>query len=314
MRQLYPEIEPFAVHRLAVDTLHEIYVEECGNPDGVPVVFLHGGPGSGCREDHRRYFDPARYRVVLFDQRGCNRSTPRGEVRENSTLELLGDMERIRERLGVRRWLVYGGSWGAALALLYAEAHPDRVQAMILRGAFLARRCDLDWFLRAGVSRIFPDEWTRFEGHVPEAERTDLVGAYHRRLHGPDHEERIAAARAWSRWAGRVTTYLLPESEEEEDTEKTICQVSIETHYAYHRYFIRENQVLEEIGRLPRVPVLIVHGRRDLTCTLDSSWSLHRDIPASVLKIVREGGHLASEPVMIDALVHATDEMAEKLS
>lgn len=315
MRELYPEIEPFAVHRFPVDALHEVYVEECGNPDGLPVVFLHGGPGSGCNENHRRYFDPDSYRIILFDQRGCNRSTPRGVVIGNSTQKLIEDMERIRGLVEVCNWMVYGGSWGATLGLLYAETHPDRVRAMILRGVFLARQSDLDWFLRAGANRIFPEYWDEFVGTVPEMERGELVAAFHRRLHGNDVAGRTVVARAWSRWASCVTTYLLPQAEEaDEDIEKIVCEASIETHYAYHRYFIQEDQILKESERLPRVPVKIIHGRRDLTCTPDASWALHRAIPGSELNVVAEGGHLAGEPAMTDALVSATDEMAKRLS
>jgi proline iminopeptidase len=313
MRTLYPEITPLAVHRLRAGA-HDIYVEECGNPDGIPVVFLHGGPGSGCNENHRRYFDPSRYRIILFDQRGCHRSTPRGAVAANTTRDLLADMERIREQLQIGKWTIYGGSWGATLGLLYAQQWPARVASMILRGAFLARARDLAWFLGDGANRVFPEYWAVFLDAIPEAERGDLVTAYHRRIHGPDPEMRLEAARQWSRWGARVTTYLLPPPvAEAEDPEKILGEAAIETHYALNRYFIEENQILREAGRLPRVPVRIIHGRRDLTCTLESSWVLHRAIPGSVLNIVEQGGHLAGEPVMTDALVQATDGIADAL-
>ena len=315
MRELYPEIEANKSYRLKVDLLHTIYAEETGNPKGIPVIFLHGGPGSGCNENHRRYFNPKKYRVVLFDQRGCNRSSPAGETINNSTQDLLQDIEHIREHLGIERWMVFGGSWGATLGLLYAQSHPSRVLAMVLRGAFLARQKDLDWFGKEGASMIFPDYWQEFTEIIPEGERHDLVSAYHSRVHGADRKVRQAASLAWSKWAGRIVTYLLPGVEYEPgDIDKTVCEALIETHYAKHRYFIAENRILDRVAQLPAVPTRIIHGRRDLTCTLDASWSLHRALPESELVVVREGGHLAGEPVMADALVTATDEMAGLLS
>ena len=311
MRELYPEIEANASYRLKVDQVHALYAEETGNPQGIPVIFLHGGPGSGCNENHRRYFNPKKYRVVLFDQRGCHRSTPAGETENNSTQDLLQDIERIREHLGIDRWMVFGGSWGATLGLLYAQSHPSRVLALVLRGTFLARQTDLDWFGRHGASMVFPDYWREFTEIIPADERHDLVSAYHARVHGADRKLRQAAALAWSKWAGRIVTYLLPGAEYEPgDVDKTVCEVLIETHYAMHRYFIPENRILDNVDHLPAVPTRIIHGRRDLTCTLDASWSLHQALPESELVVVKEGGHLAGEPVMVDALVTATDEMA----
>ncbi|MBI2992652.1 MAG: prolyl aminopeptidase [Gammaproteobacteria bacterium] len=315
MRALYPEIAPFNAFYLDVGPPHRLHVEEAGNPGGIPVVFLHGGPGTGCNENHRRYFDPARYRVVLFDQRGCHRSAPRGSVEDNTTQRLLADIERIRLHLNIDRWVLFGGSWGATLGLLYAQQNPGRVLAMILRGVFLARRAELDWFARDGANRIFPDYWADFVQSVPESQRHDLVAALHAHVHGRDPEAKRRAARAWSTWATRVTTYLLPEaSVEEEDPDRMLDQVAIETHYAYHRYFIAENHILASAVRLPDVPTRIIHGRRDLTCTLEGSWALHRAAPRSELLIVNEGGHLAGEPVMTDALIAATDDLASRLS
>ena len=315
MRELYPQIDALKRYRLEMDPVHTVYVEEAGNPRGIPVIFLHGGPGSGCNENHRRYFNPKKYRVVLFDQRGCNRSTPAGETRHNSTPELLQDIERIREHLGIAQWLVFGGSWGATLGLLYAQSHPSRVLGLILRGAFLARQKDLDWFGRQGASMIFPDYWQEFTELIPEAERDDLITAYHTRVHGADRKIQEAAALTWSKWAGRLVTYLLPGVGDYTpgNVDKTVCEVLIETHYAKHRYFITENQILDNVATLPQVPIRIIHGRRDLTCTLDTSWSLHQALPDAELVIVREGGHLAGESVMVDALVTATDEFARKL-
>lgn len=315
MRELYPEIDAWDSFYLEADERHSLYVEQAGNPAGLPVVFLHGGPGSGCSERHRRYFDPRKYRVALFDQRGCHRSRPAGETAGNSTGELIADIERIRARLGVSRWLVFGGSWGATLGLLYAQSHPSRVLALVLRGAFLARQKDLDWFGKQGASMVFPDYWQDFIETIPEPERDDLISAYHARVHGADRKIRESAAIAWSKWAGRLVTYLLPGADYMPgDVDKTVCEVLIETHYAKHRYFIAENGILDNAAQLPSVPTRIIHGRRDLTCTLDASWSLHHALPGSELVVVREGGHLAGEPVMVDALVTATDEMAGRLS
>ena len=314
MRTLYPELSANSTGLLQVDPVHSVYHEESGNPDGLPVIFLHGGPGSGSNENHRRYFDPRLYRIIIFDQRGCNRSTPQGGIRNNTTWDLVADMERLRELLGIGRWLVYGGSWGAALGLLYAQTHPDRVAGMILRGTFLARAADLDWFVGHGDNRIFPDAWEDFLAPVDPDERDDLVLAYYRRVHGDDPELALRAARAWARWAGTIVTYLLPETASEPVADQQILhEVMIETHYARHRYFIEENRILDNVHRLPDVPIDIIHGRRDLTCTLSASWELHRAVPGSRLHIVREGGHLAGEAVMTDALVSATDAMALKL-
>lgn len=318
MRALYPEIKALRSHRLAVDAVHTLYVEEAGNPRGLPVVFLHGGPGSGCNENHRRYFNPKKYRIVLLDQRGCHRSQPAGATENNSTQGLVADLERIRTHLGIDKWLVFGGSWGAALGLLYAQAHPERVAGMVLRGVFLARRRDLTWFVEQGVNRIFPDFWQEFIGVIPAPERGDLVSAFHRRVHGPDPALRREAALAWAKWTGRVVTYLLssvdPHSYQPGDMEKVTREVLIETHYAKHSYFIAENQILNDVDKLPDAPIKIIHGRRDLTCALEASWALRQALPSAELTIVETGGHLAGEAVMVDALVGATDAMAKQLA
>jgi proline iminopeptidase len=316
MRQLYPPLEPTA-HWLLEAGIHRVYVEECGAADGIPVVFLHGGPGSGCKPYHRQFFDPQRYRVILLDQRGCGRSTPAGEVRDNDTGRLLDDLEAIRTRLGIERWVVFGGSWGATLALLYAQRHPERVRALILRGTFLARRSDVDWFFRDGVSRVFPDAWADFIAAFPDVTDGDYVAAASRDIVSPDPAVRAAAARAWSAWTGRVVTWLMANGEPSpapspEQLARMLNEVGIETHYARHRYFIDEDQILANLHRLPAVPVTIIHGRRDLTCLPESSWTLHRRLPGSTLRILPEAGHLASEPAMIDALVTATDQLARE--
>lgn len=316
MRSLYPEITEYNRFQLETGTAHRVYVEEAGNPQGLPVIFLHGGPGSGCSGNHRRYFDPERYRIVLFDQRGCNRSTPAGDTSDNSTPLLLADMESIRERLGIESWIVFGGSWGATLALLYAEQFPERVRGLVVRGTFLARESDLAWFIRHGANCIFPDAWQRFCQVLTGTELEDPIAACYAHMHGGDRSRQEVIACAWSRWAGTIATYLLPPEAAacEESLDTVINQVRIETHYARHRYFIEENQILDRVGDLPAVPMTIIHGRRDLTCTLEASWSLHRAIARSELVIVREGGHLASENVMTDALVRATDAMWQSCS
>ena len=318
MRELFPPIEPVSTWYLETAGIHRVYVEDCGNRDGIPVVFLHGGPGSGCKPYHRQFFDPARYRVILFDQRGCGRSTPLGVTIENTTADLIDDMEAIRERLGLHSWVLFGGSWGATLALLYAQRHPQRVRAMILRGTFLARQQDVDWFFRDGVSRIFPDAWEVFTHAFPNAVGGDYVAAAYEEMRAGDAARRASAARAWSDWTGKVVTYLLPDTPAAEPTpeqlEKMCNETSVETHYARHRYFIDEDQILRDAARLPAVPTLIVHGRRDLTCLLEASWTVHRRLPHSKLVILRDAGHLANEAAMIDALVSATDRLLESLS
>jgi len=315
MRALYPEIEPFNSFQLQADELHCLYVEECGNPSGLPVIFLHGGPGSGCNENHRRYFNPETYRIVIFDQRGTGRSTPPGCVEKNTTQMLIADIEAIREKLGINKWVVFGGSWGATLGLLYAESHPAVVMGLILRGTFLARKVDMDWFAGTGTVKIFPDYWQDFLQPIPEEERDDLILAYYRRLQGDNEKDKIAAARAWSNWAGRLVTYLLPEIslDGEETNERIVHEVSIEVHYAKHDFFIEEDQILSRVDTLHGIPTRIIHGRRDLTCTVDASWALHQALPGSELFIIRDGGHLASQPVMTDALIKATDAMAAEL-
>ena len=317
MHCLYPPITPYKTHKLSVEQ-HNIYFEESGNENGIPVVFIHGGPGSGSNANHRRYFNPEHYRIINFDQRGCHRSTPVGCVDNNTTADLLEDIERIRSQLKIDKWLLFGGSWGATLALLYAQAFPDVVSGLVLRGCFLARKADLHWFIQGGARNIFPDYWEDFIGVLPESERDNVVLAYHSRLHGNDQDEQEKAAMAWSTWAGRIVTHTLEsvdgDSYKPEDVEQTIKEVKIETHYAEHAYFIAENQILDNVQKLPDVPVKIIHGRRDLTCTLESSWSLHRAVAGSELNIVKNGGHLAGEEVMVDALVKATDDMLKVIS
>jgi proline iminopeptidase len=279
------------------------------------VLFLHGGPGSGCEPYHRRFFDPARYRIVLFDQRGCGRSTPHAELQGNTTGALVADIEAIREHLGIGRWLVFGGSWGSTLALAYGQAHPQRVTGLILRGIFLCREREIHWFYQEGAGRIFPDYWQDFLAPIPEAERGDLVAAYYRRLTGDNELARLAAAKAWSIWEGRSASLLPNESivSHVGSPHTALSMARIECHYFVNRAFLEPDQLLREMPRIAHIPGLIVHGRYDLICPLESAWELHRAWPGSELQIVPDAGHAASEPGIRAALVAATDRFAERL-
>jgi proline iminopeptidase len=314
---LYPEIEPFQVHRLSVGDSHVLYIEQCGCRGGIPVVFLHGGPGSGCTPLHRRYFDPSRYNIVLFDQRGAGRSVPQGELRANNTEALVGDLERIRGALGIRRWLLSGGSWGATLGLLYAQHHPGKVLGMILRAPFLGMQRELDWFIKDGANRIYPDYWEDLVAGIPVEEQRDLVEAFYRRLTSGDRSNRLEAAMAWDRWERAVLGLSSgQQSQPINTTEKELIlnEVSIRAHFAAHRYFLQSKQILRQMSRLPEVPIILVHGRQDITCPLQSSWALHQRLPHSSLVIVPEAGHLGSDPAMSTALVGASREMLQRLS
>ncbi len=314
VHELYPITEPFAVHRLAVDGGHELYVEECGRPDGLPAVFLHGGPGAGCDPLHRRFFDPGGYRAVLFDQRGCGRSTPHASLEANTTWDLVSDIERIRKYLGIERWLVFGGSWGSTLALAYAETHPERVLGLILRGIFLCRPEEIRWFYQEGASWFFPDYWADFLAPIPEAERSDLVQAYYRRLTNEDESVLMQAAHAWSLWEGRTAT-LLPNPEVEAyfaDPKRALSLARIECHYFVHQAFLADNQLLREAGRLAGIPGIIIQGRYDLICPLRSAWELHQVWQDSELQIIPDAGHSALEPGICRALIAAADRFARK--
>lgn len=315
MRTLYPEIEPVFSGHLDVGQGHHVYYEDCGSRDGQPVIFLHGGPGSGAKSHHRQFFDPDRYRIVVFDQRGTGRCEPFGRLEANTTQHLLADMEAIRETLSIDSWLVFGGSWGATLALLYAEKYPDRVRGLILRGTFLARTQDLNWMLGQGANRFFPEYWAEFIAHFDANEPREICATLQQRLHGADPAEQIQAARAWALWTGRVVTYTLIDEYKLEinDEQKLVDEARIEMHYANHRYFLEDNQILDNIERVPAVPVRIIHGRRDMTCTPSASWDVHCRLPQSELSILPDAGHLAGENAMVDALVTATDEMADRL-
>lgn len=312
-RTLYPELSPYRSGRQRVDDLHEIYWEESGNPEGKPAVFVHGGPGGGCSANQRRYFDPAVYRIVLFDQRGCGRSTPHAELRANTTWDLVADMERLRETLGIERWLVFGGSWGSTLGLTYALTHPERVSELVLRGIFLLREKEVRWFYQEGASVLFPDAWEGFLAPIPESERGDLVAAYQRRLTSDDASVRLEAARAWSTWEAR-TSMLLPSISlvaRAEDEQFALAFARIECHYFINRgFFESDGWLLENIHRIKHVPTVIVQGRYDVVCPVDSAWALHRALPQSRLFIVEDAGHAAAEPGITHELILATDRFA----
>ncbi len=312
MDALYPPIEPHRRGFLDVDHGHRLYWEQCGSPDGLPTLFLHGGPGSGCEPWHRRFFDPARYRIVLFDQRGSGRSTPHAGLEANTTADLIADIERLRELLGIGRWVVFGGSWGSTLGLAYAEAHPERVIGLVLRGIFLCRPRDIHWFYQSGADRIFPEAWSRFLEPIPEAERDDLVAAYHRRLTGTDREQRERAAQAWSIWEGS-TSCLRPNRNvvaHFADPSVAVSLARIECHYFRHDSFLEPDQLLRDAGRLAGIPGYIVHGRYDVVCPVEQAVALHQAWPQAELRIVSDAGHSAAEPGIARELVAATDALA----
>jgi len=316
MLTLFPEIKPYQTHRLAVDPPHELYLEESGNPDGIPVLFVHGGPGMGSQPRNRCFFDPERYRIVLFDQRGAGRSTPHAELAGNDTQALVADMERIREFLGIERWVLFGGSWGSTLSLVYAETFPSRVLAMVLRGIFLVRREDLVWFYQHGASRVFPDHWQEYLEQIPEEEHDDLMGAYHRRLAGENEIARMAAAKAWSLWEANCAT-LRPNHEVVEryaDPHTALATARIEAHYFVNDAFLVDGQILANAHRLADIPGYIVHGRYDMICPVDNAFALHAAWPAAELQIIRDAGHSATEPGITDALVRATQQLAVRLA
>jgi proline iminopeptidase len=309
-RALYPETDPFNSGFLATGSPHDIYFEECGARDGKPCVVLHGGPGGAINPTMRRFFDPARWRMALFDQRGCGRSRPHSMLDQNTTWDLVADIERLRVRLGVEKWTVFGGSWGSTLALTYAVTHPERVEALILRGVFLLTRREIEWFYQNGASMLFPDAWERFLEPIPEAERHDLVTAYHRRLTHPDPAVQIEAAAAWSRWEGDTLSIRGPEARPSKFNEETFATAfaRIECHYfANGGFFDYDGWLLDQASRLQNIPGWIVQGRFDVVTPLDAAWRLKRAWPQANLDIIWDAGHASTEPGTISALVRATD-------
>ncbi|MBW8481151.1 prolyl aminopeptidase [Actinomadura parmotrematis] len=317
MRTLYPPIEPSESGLLEVGAGNEIYWEVCGNPAGKPVVMLHGGPGGGCTAEHRRQFDPDAYRIVLFDQRNCGRSRPHASdpsvsLEDNTTWNLVADIERLREHLGVERWMVFGGSWGSALALAYAETHPDRVTELVLRGIFTLRPFELYWFYQEGASLLVPDRWEEYLAPIPEDEREDLLSAYHERLESPDPAIRVPAAQAWARWEGASVT-LLPNPELVEHfggEDYAVAFARIENHYFVNEGFLEDEQLIRDVDRIRHIPAVIVQGRYDLCTPAATAWDLHRAWPEAEFHLVPDAGHAFDEPGILHRLIEATDRFA----
>ncbi|KDE39636.1 Proline iminopeptidase [Nitrincola lacisaponensis] len=314
MRTLYPDISPYAEYWLDVDSTHRLYVEESGNPSGIPVIFIHGGPGGGTSAAHRSFFNPERYRIILFDQRGCGRSTPHASLENNTTADLVQDMEKIRDHLNIDTWLLFGGSWGSTLALAYGQAHPERVSGMILRGIFLCRKQDIDWFYQQGASALFPDYWADYLQPIPVDERQNLLQAYYQRLTSDNEIARMAAAKAWSIWEGRCST-LHPNQDIAQhfgEPHVALAMARIEAHYFYHGCFMRENQLIEDAGKLRDIPITLVHGRYDVVCPIEQAFALHQVLPHAEFNIIRDAGHSAFEPGITDNLIRATDRFARQ--
>lgn len=314
MRELYPAIEPYDHGYLAVSDLHTLYYEQVGNPNGKPAVFLHGGPGAGISEEHRRFFNPARYRIILFDQRGCGKSTPHSELRENSTWDLVSDIEKLRQHLGIERWQVFGGSWGSTLALAYSTSHPERCTELVLRGIFLVRQQEIQWFYQAGCHFIYPDYWQAYRDFIPENERYDFVAAYHKRLNSDDMAVRAEAARRWSVWEAS-TSKLLPDIEMMTGFAQdkfADAFARIENHYFINNCFMpTDNYLLENVDKIKDIPAVIVQGRYDVICPAISAWELAQRWGAMAeLKLIADAGHSAFEKGIVSALIEATDKFA----
>ncbi len=315
MRTKYPPIEPNRTGFFQVPG-HELYWEESGNPRGLPVIFLHGGPGSGTESGHRSYFDPKIYRIILMDQRGSGKSKPHSSLKDNTTWHLVGDIEALREHLAISKWVVFGGSWGSTLSLAYAETHPDRVLALILRGIFLGRPQELKWFYQFGAHHIFPDEWEKFVDPIPEGERADLLQAYYRRLISADPALRKRAASAWSGWEGAALKLIFDPAAFAHFTEDTHADAlaRIECHYFIHNCFFKtENWLLDHVEAIQKIPGIIIQGRYDIICPMESAWKLHKVWGKAEFEIIRDAGHAASEPGITDALVRATDYFGQVL-
>lgn len=312
LRSFYPPIEPFASGYLDTGDGHQVYWERCGTPGAKPAVFLHGGPGAGCGPDHRRVFDPARYDVLLFDQRGCGRSTPHASLDANTTWDLVRDIETLRKMAGHESWLVFGGSWGSTLALAYAETHPERVSALVLRGIFGASAFEIGWYYQQGASWLFPDRWERFLAPIPEGERGDLVAAYRKRLTGTDEVAKIEAARAWSMWEGGTVT-LLPDPGLEDSFGGDAFATAfarIENHYFTHGAWLEDGQLIRDAGKLRNIPGVIVQGRYDAATPPVTAWQLHRAWPEAKFHLIEGAGHAFNEPGNLDRLIRATDSLA----
>ncbi len=314
LRKAYPPLEPYNSGMLDVGNGHQIYWEMCGNPAGKPAVFLHGGPGAGCSEDHRRLFDPERYRVLLFDQRGCGRSTPHASTDSNTTWHLVEDMEALRMMHDVDRWLVIGGSWGSTLALAYAQTHPERVSELIVRGVFTARRSELLWFYQDGASWIYPDKWQKFLEPIPDEDRGDLISAYHKQLFSENSRARLAAAKAWSVWEGE-TVRLMPDkklSELHGSDDFALAMARIENHYFVNKAFLKDAQLLRDAKKLKDIPGVIIQGRQDVVAPARTAWDLHRAWPEADFHLIEGAGHAYNEPGILNQTILATDHFADQ--
>ena len=315
MQILHPEIKPYQRHLLKVSEVHELYLDESGNPDGIPVLFVHGGPGIGCDANSRRFFDPGKYRIICFDQRGCGRSVPHAELDDNNTQALVEDIEQIRTYLSVDKWVLFGGSWGSTLSLVYAQTYPERVLGLILRGVFLCREKDINWFYQEGASRIFPDSWQKFLKPIPVNERNHLVTAYKNILSSPNELARMGAAKAWATWEAECSA-LRPHKEIVRRFSKSnvaLALALIENHFFSKNSFLAPNQILDNADKLSGIPGIIVHGRYDMVCPLDNATDLQNKWPDSELHIIRDAGHSSSEPSITDALIRATNEFSKRL-
>ena len=308
--ELYPEIEPYETGMVAVGDGHQVYYELCGNPDGTPAVFLHGGPGIGLSPEHRRFFDPRRYRILLFDQRGCGRSTPLASIEANTTQHLIADIEMFRRRLGVERWVVFGGSWGSTLSLAYAAAHPEACAGLIVRGIWLCRKSDLQWWLH-GIRLIFTEFWDEFAGFLPAAERGDILENYFKRLVDPDPAVHMPAAANWKTYESRIASLIPKPGSEKPQSPRTLAMSRIEAHYMRNNVFLPEGAILDSVPRFRHVPGVIVHGRYDVICPAEGAIALSRAWPEADLTIVPDAGHSALEPGTRKALIAATDRFAD---
>lgn len=314
LRGFYPEIEPFETGMLDVGDGHQIYWERFGTKGAKPAVFLHGGPGGATSPSHRRLFDPALYDVILFDQRGCGKSTPHASIEANTTWHLVADIERLRELMGVETWLVFGGSWGSTLALAYAETHPERVSELVLRGIYTLTKAELDWYYQFGVSEMFPDKWERFIAPIPENERHEMMAAYRRRLTGTDRAEQLRCAVAWSSWEGETIT-LLPNPDYSDhfyDPEFALAFARIENHFFVHAGWLEDGQLLRDAYKLKDIPGVIIHGRYDMPCPAKYAWALHKAWPKADFHLIEGAGHAYLEPGILDQLIRATDRFAGK--
>jgi proline iminopeptidase len=314
MKQLYPEIEPFNEFQLQVSDLHTIHIEESGNPEGKPVIFLHGGPGGGIEPIYRQYFNPKKWRIIIFDQRGCGRSTPHAELSENTTWDLVADIEKIREYLNIKKWAVFGGSWGSTLSMSYAIKHPSRCKALILRGIFMLRKKEINWFYQEGASYIYPDAWEYYLAPIPENERGDLVAAYYKRLTSSDDKVRIGAAKAWSIWEASTSKLIQSDDYLHHFGEPAVAEAfaRIECHYFINGgFFDTDEWLLDNVNKIRHIPTVIVQGRYDVVCPIISAWDLHRNFPEADFEIIQDAGHSMTEIGIANKLVKYTDKYSK---